>query len=41
VNGFGEVEGIFADYLRWHEERAEHTSYEDVADAADLETAEA
>ena len=41
VNGFGEVEGIFADYLRWHEERAEHTSYDDVADAADLETAEA
>src|SRR5215208_4508461 len=42
VNGFGEVEGIFADYLEWHNERAsEHARYDDVADGADLETADA
>jgi tRNA-dihydrouridine synthase B len=42
VNGFGEVEGIFADYLRWHEQRAsEHAAFDDVEQSADLETADA
>jgi nifR3 family TIM-barrel protein len=41
VNGFGEVEGIFVDYLRWLEERSVYIdSLEDV-DTADLEPAEA
>ena len=38
VNGFGEVEGIFSDYLRWHEQ---HASFDDVEQSADLETADA
>jgi tRNA-dihydrouridine synthase B len=42
VNGFGEVEGIFTDYLRWHEQRAsEHAAFDDVEQSADLETADA
>ena len=41
VNGFGEVEGIFADYLRWLEERSVESDLLEAVDTADLEPAEA
>jgi tRNA-dihydrouridine synthase B len=41
VNGFEEVEGIFADYLRWLEERSVESDLLEGVDAADLEPAEA
>jgi nifR3 family TIM-barrel protein len=41
VNSFGEVEGIFADYLRWLEDRSYDTPPAAHADCAELETAEA
>ncbi len=41
VNGFGEVEGIFADYLRWIEERSVESDLLEAVDTADLEPAEA
>jgi len=41
VNGFGEVEGIFADYLRWFEERSVESDLFEGVDTADLEPAEA
>ena len=42
VNSFGEVEGIFGDYLQWLERRSfEHEPAEEEGDAAELETAEA
>jgi nifR3 family TIM-barrel protein len=42
VNSFGEVEGIFGDYLRWLEGRSTtHGSFDDTADSAELEPAEA
>ena len=41
VNGFGEVEGIFADYLRWLEERSVERDLLEAVDTADLEPAEA
>ncbi len=39
VNGFGEVEGIFADYLRWLEERSVESDLLEGVDTADLEPA--
>jgi tRNA-dihydrouridine synthase B len=41
VNGFGEVEGIFGDYLRWLEERSVDIDLLEDVDTADLEPAEA
>ena len=41
VNGFEEVEGIFADYLRWLEDRSVESDLLEGVDAADLEPAEA
>ena len=43
VNGFAEVEGIFADYLRWHEERSIESDLPEGidTDSAELEPAEA
>jgi len=41
VNSFGEVEGIFGDYLRWLDGRAIDASAEVGEDAAELEPAEA
>jgi nifR3 family TIM-barrel protein len=41
VNSFGEVEGIFADYRRWLEDRSLDTSPATHDDSAELETAEA
>jgi len=41
VNGFGEVEEIFADYLRWFEERSVESDLFEGVDTADLEPAEA
>src|SRR5215831_8498482 len=41
VNGFGEVEGIFAEYLRWLEERSIENDLLDGVDTAELEPAEA
>ena len=41
VNGFSEVEGIFADYLRWFEERSVESDLFEGVDTADLEPAEA
>ncbi len=43
VNGFGEVEGIFADYLRWLEERSIESDLPEGidTDTAELEPAEA
>jgi len=42
VNSFGEVEGIFGDYLRWLEDRPTfHGSVDETADSAELEPAEA
>jgi len=41
VNGFGEVEGIFANYLRWLEERSVESDLLEGVDTAELEPAEA
>ena len=41
VNGFGEVEGIFADYLRWFEVRSVESDLLENVDTAELEPAEA
>src|SRR5215207_9039927 len=42
VNSFGEVEGIFGDYLRWLDERSLDTArFDDPVDSAELEPAEA
>jgi len=41
VNGFGEVEGIFGDYLRWLEERSVESDLLEAVDAADQEPAAA
>jgi tRNA-dihydrouridine synthase B len=41
VNGFGEVEGIFGDYLRWLEERSVENDLLEAVDAADQEPAAA
>ena len=41
VNGFGEVEGIFGDYLRWLEERSIESDLLEAVDAADQESAAA
>jgi nifR3 family TIM-barrel protein len=41
VNGFGEVEGIFGDYLRWLEERSTESDLLEGVDTVDLEPAEA
>ena len=41
VNGFGEVEGIFADYLRWLEQRSVESDFLDDVDTAEMEPAEA
>ena len=41
VNGFGEVEGIFSDYLRWLEERSVASDLLEGVETADLEPAEA
>jgi len=41
VNGFGEVEGILADYLRWLEERSIERDLLEGVDTAQLEPAEA
>jgi len=41
VNGFGEVEGIFAEYLRWLEERSIERDLLEGVDTAQLEPAEA
>ena len=41
VNGFGEVEGIFGDYLRWLEERSIESDLLEAVDAADQEPAAA
>jgi tRNA-dihydrouridine synthase len=41
VNSFSEVEGIFADYLRWIEERTLDAAPLDHDDSAELEPAEA
>jgi tRNA-dihydrouridine synthase B len=41
VNSFGEVEGIFGDYLRWLEERSVESDLLEGIDTADLEPAEA
>ena len=41
VNGFGEVEGIFGDYLRWLEERSVESDLIEAVDTADQEPAAA
>ncbi len=41
VNGFGEVEEIFSDYLRWLEERSIDRDSLEIVDTAELEPAEA
>src|SRR5215207_9423165 len=42
VQSFGEVEGIFGDYLRWLDERSLDTArFDDPVDSAELEPAEA
>jgi tRNA-dihydrouridine synthase B len=41
VNGFGEVEGIFDDYLGWLEQRSVESSLLEGVDTAELEPAEA
>ena len=41
VNGFGEVEGIFGDYLRWLDERSVESDLLEAVDAADQEPAAA
>ena len=41
VNGFGEVEGIFGDYLRWLEERSIDSDLLEAVDTADQEPAAA
>ena len=41
VNAFGEVEGIFGDYLRWLEERSVESDLLEAVDAADQEPAAA
>ena len=41
VNGFGEVEGIFANYLRWLEGRSVESDLLEGVDTAELEPAEA
>ena len=41
VNGFGEVEGIFANYLRWLESRSVESGLFEGVDSAELELAEA
>ena len=41
VNGFGEVEGILGDYLRWLEERSVESDLLEAVDAADQEPAAA
>jgi tRNA-dihydrouridine synthase len=41
VNSFGEVEGIFSDYLRWLEDRSFEVLPADHPDSVDLEPAEA
>ncbi len=41
VNGFGEVEGIFGDYLRWLQDRSVESDLLEGVDTADLEPAEA
>ena len=39
VNGFGEVEGIFGDYLRWLQDRSVESDLLEGVDTADLEPA--
>ncbi len=39
VNGFGEVEGIFGDYLRWLQDRSVESELLEGVDTADLEPA--
>jgi nifR3 family TIM-barrel protein len=41
VNGFGEVEGIFGDYLRWLDERSVESDLLEAVDTADQEPAAA